>query len=101
MLICHMLMIHFFSTEKESDKQETEEENINISRSGSSIRSKRLNDAEEDADDGEQDTKDDESKQEGENISNDYDTDVPITNLGVNNSSNTQSIASNLQGIAT
>ena len=64
---------------------------MNISRSGSSIRSKRLDDVEEDVDDGEQDTKDDESKQEGENISNVYDTDVPITNLGVNNSSNTGS----------
>ena len=100
MLMKHMK--HFFlSTDKENDKQETDEETMNISRSGSSIRSKRLNDAEEDADNGEQDTKDDESKQEGENISNDYDTDVPITNLGVNKSSNTQSIASNLQGIAT
>ena len=93
--------LFFFSSEDENDEKETENEKMNISRGGSSIRSKRLNDVEEDADDGEQDTKDDESNKEEENISNDYDTDVPITNLGVNNSSNTQSIASNLQGIAT
>ena len=75
-----------------------------VSRSASSAGSKRI-DVKEEVNDGVQEEDNNGIDQGADNgddhVSNDYDTDVPITNLGVNNSSNTQSIASNLQGIAT
>ena len=55
----------------------------------------------EDDQEGEHGNTEEEAIDEDDPASNDYDADIPITNIGVTNSSNTQSIASNLQGIAT
>ena len=86
---------------EEADEEVKQEDgSVNISRGGSSIHSKRLDDIEADGDDDE-DAKDDDNEEEEEKRSNNYDTDVPITNLGMHNQSTTESIASSLQGIAT
>ena len=93
-----------FKVVGENRNDDREKISVIVSRSASSTGSKRI-DVKEEANDGIQEDDNngiDQGIENGDdNVSNDYDTDVPITNLGVNNSSNTQSIASNLQGIAT
>ena len=87
---------------EEADEEVKQEDgSVNISRGGSSIHSKRLDDIEADGGDDDEDAKYDVNEEEEEKRSNNYDTDVPITNLGMNSQSTTQSIASSLQGIAT
>ena len=92
--------VHFslFISDEANEQQDKEDQNVNVSRAGSSIHSKRLEEDGEGGEGGEEDANE-EANEEEENSSNNYDTDVPITNLGV--ASNTQSIASSLQGIAT
>ena len=101
-IVCANCIVFFVVDE--NDKQETTEENLNNSTGGRSNESQghdsnHTNNGYE-QDENQSDKEPEEEKGE-ENVSNDYDTDIPITNLGVNNPSNTQSISSNLQGIAT
>lgn len=93
-----------FYVADENDKQETTEENVNNSPGGSRNESQGHdpnNTNKEYEQDKNQSDEEQEEEREEEIVSNDYDTDIPITNLGVNNPSNTQSISSSLQGIAT
>ena len=94
-----MKLHSFLEDADEEEKQENG--SVNVSRGGSSIRSKRLDDVEADGGNDDEDAKDDVNEEEEEKRSNNYDTDVPITNLGMHNQSTTQSIASSLKGIAT
>ena len=93
------LISYYYVPVDENDKQETTEEGMNNSTDESQTHdpSNTNNEYEEDED---QSDKEQEEEKGEEIVSNDYDTDTPITNLGVNNPSNTQSISSNLQGIA-
>ena len=95
--------ISFYIVGDDNNEEPPEKDDVRsrIVSSAGSQPGEEPNETKEDDQQGEHENTEEEAIDEDDPASNDYDADIPITNIGVTNSSNTQSIASNLQGIAT